>query len=154
MPRIILLATIAVILFLWWRGLAGRKSHERKLYILWSLVGLLLAILALLTVTGRLHWLVAVVGAVVALIPRLLSLLRFLPLFSRLAQGFQSRQQSATRGKMGQAEALAVLGLQPGVSQEEIIQTHRRLMQKIHPDRGGSDHMAAQLNTARDVLLS
>lgn len=153
MPRIILLAVIAFIAFLWWHGLRGRQGGERKRYVLWSLIGVLLAILALLAVTGRLHWLVAVAGAIVALIPRLLNFLRFLPLFSRLAQGFRSRQQPSARGKMGRDEALAVLGLQPGASQEDITQAHRRLMQKVHPDHGGSDHMAAQLNEARDVLL-
>ncbi|MCZ6889397.1 MAG: molecular chaperone DnaJ [Gammaproteobacteria bacterium] len=54
---------------------------------------------------------------------------------------------------MGRAHALEVLGLEANATNDQIIETHRRLIQRLHPDRGGSDFLAATLNEAKRVLL-
>lgn len=59
----------------------------------------------------------------------------------------------APSGAMSRAEALAVLGLKEGATADEVRAAHRRLMKEFHPDRGGSDYIAAKINQAKDVLL-
>lgn len=56
-------------------------------------------------------------------------------------------------GAMNRSEALAVLGLDEDADEAAIIAAHRTLIQKLHPDRGGNDYLAAKINQAKDFLL-
>lgn len=67
--------------------------------------------------------------------------------------GQGKRYRPASTG-MTEALALEILGLQPGVDRKAVTEAHRRLMQKLHPDRGGSDYLAKRINEARDYLIS
>ena len=55
---------------------------------------------------------------------------------------------------MSVAEARDVLGVDATASREEIEAAYRDLIVKNHPDHGGTDWIAAQLNQARDILLN
>jgi TRAP-type C4-dicarboxylate transport system permease large subunit len=51
-------------------------------------------------------------------------------------------------------EAGAVLGLSAGASADDVRAAHRKLIQQLHPDQGGTSYLAAKINQARDVLLA
>lgn len=78
----------------------------------------------------------------------------------RRAPGWRTHQKSSSSpsgsrsGDMTRAEALRVLGLQDGASADDIKAAHRRLMAQVHPDHGGTDYLAQQINLAKDVLLA
>lgn len=67
--------------------------------------------------------------------------------------GSRERSSATPSGSMGRAEALAILGLSEPTTPEAIKDAHRRLMQRMHPDRGGSDYLAAKINQAKDILM-
>jgi DnaJ domain len=62
-------------------------------------------------------------------------------------------QASRSSGKMSREQALQVLGLKADASVSDIRAAHRRLMKDFHPDHGGSDYLAAQINEAKSVLM-
>lgn len=238
MVRLFLLIVIALACYIIWLRLSNLPAAQRKQY-LWQTFAIAGgAVLLLLVVTGRLHWLGALAAAAIPLLKRLL------PLGLPFLQQHLARRQTRTRpaepnqhssvdteilsmsldhdsgeidgrvssgpfagqqlGQMSDAnllalyhyccqhdsdsarlllgyldqrlgpdwhsgdnnidtnasdamsrrEALAILGLEDDATRDQILLAHRRLMQKLHPDHGGNDYLAAQLNQARDTLLS
>lgn len=72
------------------------------------------------------------------------------------SQGSKSqghRTPARHTGDMDSSEALAVLGLPADASEDDIRAAHRRLIQQLHPDQGGSDYLAAKINRAKDILI-
>lgn len=126
---------------------------------------LFLIVIVLLALTGRLNWIFALLAALIPWVQRAFGLLRLLPFIQKLYQRLRSggaqaeespgqRPPPATGGAMTEAEAYEALGLKSGATREEVVAAHRRLMQKLHPDRGGNDWLASRINQARDLLLS
>ena len=117
----------------------------------------LVTIIIILVVTGRMHWIAAAIAATLPFIKGLIALgIRFFPFLSkwRKKQTEDQTSQTHTASKnMDQDQALKVFGFEVLPSEDAITKRHRELIQKNHPDRGGSDYLAAQINEAKDVLL-
>ncbi len=75
------------------------------------------------------------------------------PLLLPYLRRSEQKAQGAGQPRMTRDEAALILGLRKNATQDEVRDAHRRLIQKNHPDQGGSDYLAAKINQARDVLL-
>ena len=138
-----------------WYSTAEPKDLIRMLKIVGLVIGL--GVAAYFILSGRMAM------ALVAL-PVLLPWVRRILFIRQMAKGFQqfrnsrsgnssSSSRSAPGTDMSRAEALEVLGLQEGASEDEIKQAHKRLINNVHPDHGGSTYLAAKINRAKSVLL-
>jgi DnaJ homolog subfamily C member 19 len=64
-----------------------------------------------------------------------------------------AKQAVKSTGKMSVGDAAKVLDVATDASPETILEAHRRLIAKVHPDAGGTSELAARVNQARDTLL-
>lgn len=118
------------------------------------------AVVIALVLAGKAHWLMGVLAAGLALLGRVAQFAQYIPMFEKVKQAMnddasndkQNLQPNNTA--MTVAEAADILGVESNSSKDEIKAAHKRLMQKLHPDRGGSEALSKQINLAKDVLLS
>ena len=158
----IFLALIAVAGIMWylaWYHRADPESRRRSLRTI-TLYGIGIGLLVLV-VTGRIPWLFALFSAAVPWINRAMAARRAWFFFREWrggdpgGAGGGGRRQETGRPieSMTREEALEILGLEPGATREEVIDAHRKLMSRVHPDKGGSDYLAQSINQARKILL-
>jgi len=117
--------------------------------------GLLFAFGIFLVLTGKLAGLAAVGAGVWLWAQRALKAHTMWKTFRGMAGGGPAPQPPAPpAGTMSVDEARQILGVGPEADAATVKAAHRRLMEANHPDRGGSNWIAARLNQARDRLLS
>ena len=158
MQYLLVIILVALLIFRWyWKR--AKTAEERKSItwkaLLWGL-GITIFILA---ATGRIHWLGALFAGLFVIFKFLFGLLlRFFPVLAKIygqkTKGSDPQGQKVKSDQsMDREEALKLLGLEGDPSESDIRSAHKRLIQKIHPDRGGNEYIASQLNQARDLLL-
>lgn len=53
-----------------------------------------------------------------------------------------------------EARARALLGVDRSANRATIVEAHKRLIARVHPDRGGTAEQVHAANAARDLLLA
>ncbi len=157
------IVTCVIIFF----GRYKKMDDEQKRKALWRAgVGAFLGVLVLLVLFRQMHWVGAAVAALIPFLRNAYGLAsQILPFWlqhKKMQQGQNTQQEQsspvASASNMAITEAQDILGLTGDIYKGDITvamvqDAHRRLIQKLHPDRGGNDYLAAKINQARDSLL-
>ncbi|XOZ33005.1 J domain-containing protein [Halomonadaceae bacterium KBTZ08] len=162
--HLILGLAVTVLLFLLLRQWARLDPAEKRKGLFWGVAVGVGALCTLLVVTGRVHVLGGLVAALVPFAHRGWRALQLWWLWRRIRNAGggggadqerdqESQGSAGNSGRMDPEEARAVLNVALDADRDEIVKAHKRLIQKVHPDRGGSDALAARVNEAKTVLL-
>jgi len=162
MPEIVVaIALLALCVLVGWRWLAPAMNWAAQGQVLrYIAVGGLVLLGIILAISGR-DILDIPVGALIYWLARGWFAQGF-PGLNRLKAWLEGKSHQGPKGDdtargrgaaMSEMEVWQVLGLEPGASQDAIRAAHRKLITKLHPDRGGTTYLARQINAARDILL-
>ncbi len=156
---LVIIAIVAIIYFLkFFRRIPAKDKPKAAIKY-----GLYIAAIVVigLVLTGKLHWVAAGIAGLLPIAQRLFFAgMRVMPFLQRMyASKKENEQQSqastppAPDSNMTVDKAKEIFGIKTLESSEQITKRHRELMQKNHPDRGGSDYLAAQINEAKECLI-
>ncbi|MBW2939846.1 DnaJ domain-containing protein [Zhongshania sp. CAU 1632] len=153
--RLLFAAVVLYGLYRFVKLVQSKPAKERRAYYVTLVIGLSAAALVLLSLTGRVPWIAGLIGGALPFIRQLALKYAYNKIGASKQQDENSQGQSKPKSNsaMNRAQALSILGLKADASKDDIIAAHRKLMQKIHPDRGGNDFLASQINDAKDILL-
>jgi hypothetical protein len=156
---LVLAAIVGIMWYLSWYHRASPEDKQRSLRS--ALLYGIGAALLLLVVSGKIPWLFAIFSAAVPWINRVMTARKVWTMFSQRGQskgsersgGEQDNNAPRSIENMTQDQALDILGLDENATRQDIVDAHRKLISRVHPDKGGSDYLASSINQARKVLL-
>ncbi len=144
MPYLLLIIGLMIGAYALFRFFAKAKPDQVKALFLTFFAAVVAITLLFMALTGR-------------LIPAIGLLAVLLPIYMNMRKTMRASENNDaerfTDAPMDKRQALKILGLEQGASEAEIKDAYKNLMRKFHPDREGSEWMAAKLNEAKDYLL-
>ena len=142
----VVIAALIVVATLVWLGRRGQRRRRAKVRVAALTFAILAAAGAVITAI-ELRWIVAAPLAVLA--AWLWARLFIEPAGDKVTAPPPPLAPMA----MTDQRARALLGVGTTASAQEIQAAYLRLIRTVHPDRGGTSGLAAELNAARDRLL-
>lgn len=148
MFRVLLPVFLVLGLFFYWKQLKDATPEERiqRLKGVASIAAMVVAA-AFAVRAGSWGWAAGGLLAILAL--------RAIPYLTATQPKDKARASERTREvstRMTRVEALRILDLSDSFTQPELHARYREVMRGVHPDRGGSTHLAAQVNAAYQLL--
>ena len=143
MPYIILIIGVLIGLYALYRFFLSASVDQIKALFITAIFVVVCVAMFFLALTGRF-------GSAVAVL--LVAAPIFWPLIKHHLRTEMPTGETSD-GPMTREEALKILDVYEGATEDEIQESYKRLMLKVHPDNQGSDWMAVKLNQARDLLL-
>lgn len=151
MAFILLIASVLIGLYfiLNWFVSMDSKTLAKALKVFSIIIGMILALVLLLTGRGLLGLSIGVL-----LLPFLYKNLSLIKNKKKNADFDDSSSPlSSFTGAMSIEEAEKILEVDKNASREEIIKAHKNMIRVAHPDHGGSAYLSQQINRAKEVLL-
>ena len=139
---------ILVIFFLDWLSVNNKKQLNKKVNFIIIFISLLIGIILLI---GGLYLYSPLFFSIAAWF------LRKKIIFDMLLNIFRRKQKidkNDYNQKMSLRESYELLGVDENAPLEVIIKSHKELIRKLHPDKGGSSYLSAKVNEARDIILA
>lgn len=157
MFQFLLLVIVATCVLILWSKYQRGDWEQKKRVIRQGLKYAFLALIFFMVIRGKLHWLGGIVAATIPFLPGLYQ--KFLDRIRTQKKLSENETPAPQAPLTSTEEAMEILGLSGDITKGEITaemigDAHRKLIQKLHPDRGGNDYLAAKINQARDLLLA
>ena len=139
---------ILVIFFLDWLSTNNKKQLNKKINLIIIFISLFIGIILLI---GGLYLYSPLFFSIAAWF------LRKKIIFDMLLNIFRRKQKidkNDYNQKMSLRESYELLGVDENAPLEVIIKSHKELIRKLHPDKGGTSYLSARVNEARDIILA
>ena len=139
---------ILVIFILDWLSANNKKQLNKKINLIIIFISLLIGIILLI---GGLYLYSPLFFSIAAWF------LRKKIIFDMLLNIFRRKQKidkNDYNQKMSLRESYELLGVDENAPLEVIIKSHKELIRKLHPDKGGTSYLSARVNEARDIILA